>query len=236
MTAPWTTGYSHNHTIAQSFNDLSFAERSSVVAQAAKLDLYKTHKSEYVTPKQPALVNVKPAKYLTLMGRGTPGGPEFQAGVGALYGVAFTVKTTKKFSGKDYKVCHLEGLWWGNEMTGDFSQLPPESWHWMLLIRVPDFIKDSDVKAAVSQLKAKGKGDGAEKVKLETIEEGQCVQMLHVGSYASEVESIRRMMEFASQQGLACRGRHHEIYLSDPRRVPAERLRTILRYSVGRAA
>lgn len=206
------------------------------MAGAAKLDLYKTHKSEYVTPKQPAFVDVKPAKYLTITGRGAPGGADFQARVGAMYGMAFTIKMTKKFAGKDYKVCHLEGLWWGNEVTGDFSQLPRETWNWTLLMRVPEFIKDSDVKAAVSQLKAKGKGEGGESVKLETLKEGQCVQMLHVGSYSSEAETIRRMVEFAAQQGLTCRGKHHEIYLSDPRRVPPARLRTILRLPVGRAA
>ena len=203
------------------------------MAGAAKLDLYKTHKSEYVTPKQPSFVDVKPAVYLTITGRGAPGGADFQAKVGALYGMAFTIKMTKKFAGKDYKVCHLEGLWWGNDITGDFSQLPPEAWNWTLLMRVPEFIKDSDLKLAVSQVKAKGKGEGAESVKLETLKEGQCVQMLHVGPYASEGETIRRMVEFAAQQGLVCRGKHHEIYLSDPRRVPPARLRTILRHPVG---
>jgi hypothetical protein len=203
------------------------------MAGAAKLDLYKTHKSEYVTPKQPAFVNVKPAKYLTITGRGAPGGADFQASVGALYSVAYTIKMTKKFAGKDYKVCQLEGLWWGNEVTGDFSQLQPELWNWTLLMRVPEFIKESDLKAAVSQLKAKGKGEGAESVKLETLKEGQCVQMLHVGPYKSEGETISRMVEFAAQQGLTFRGKHHEIYLSDPRRVPPARLRTILRHPLG---
>jgi hypothetical protein len=205
------------------------------MAGAAKLDLYKTHKSEYVTPSQPAFVDVKPAKYLTITGRGAPGGADFQSSVGALYGVAFTIKMTKKFAGKDYKVCHLEGLWWGNEITGDFSQLPRETWNWTLLMRVPEFIRDSDFKAALSQLKAKGKGEGAERVNLDTLKEGQCVQMLHVGPYASEGETIRRMVEFASQRGLTFRGKHHEIYLSDPRRVLPARLRTILRMPVGRA-
>jgi len=203
------------------------------MAKAEKLDLYKTHKSEYVAPKQPALVNVKPAKYLTITGRGAPARADFQASVGALYGVAYTIKMTKKFAGKDYKVCHLEGLWWGNDLAADFFQLPPEGWNWTLLMRVPDFITSSDVKTAVSQLKTKGKGDEAERAKLETIEEGQCVQMLHVGPYASEETTIRRMIEFASQQGLTCHGKHHEIYLSDPRRVPPARLRTILRLPVG---
>ena len=205
------------------------------MAEAGKLDLYKTHKSEYAAPKEPAFVDVKPAKYLTMTGKGKPGGADFQSCVGALYGVAYTIKMTKKFAGKDYKVCHLEGLWWGNALTGDFSQLSPEAWNWTLLMRVPEFIKGSDVKAAVKQLQAKGKGEEAGKVKLETIKEGKCVQMLHVGPYANEAGTIRRMREFAAQQGLICRGKHHEIYLSDPRRVPPARLRTILRLPLGPA-
>jgi hypothetical protein len=197
-----------------------------------KLDLYKQHKSEYVMPKEPVLVNVRPAKYLTIIGRGAPAGAEFQSAFGALYGVAFTIKMAKKFAGQDYKVCHLEGLWWGSRETGDFSQEPPETWNWQLLIRVPDFIRDRDLKAAVQQLQAKGKGDGAANVKLATIKEGKCVQMLHVGPYSEEGRTISRMWEYARGQRLSFRGRHHEIYLSDPRRVPAARLRTILRHPV----
>jgi hypothetical protein len=202
-------------------------------ASTQKLDLYKEHKAEYVTPKQPVLVNVKPAKYLTVTGKGTPGGPEFQAAISALYGLAFTIKMARKFAGQDYKVCHLEGLWWGARATDDLSNVALDSMNWTLLVRVPDFVKQADLKAAVKLLKARGRGDGAEKVKLETLKEGRCVQMLHVGPYRDEVETINRMMEFAAQNGLTRTGKHHEIYLSDPRRVPAQRLRTILRYSVG---
>jgi hypothetical protein len=203
------------------------------MATQAKLDLYKEHKAEYVTPKQPVLVNVQPAKYLTITGRGAPAGKEFQAAVGALYGVAFTIKMTKKFARRDYKVCHLEGQWWGEGETGDFSTQPAETWNWRLMIRVPDFITASDVTSAVKKLKERGKGDDLERVRLETIREGMCVQMLHVGPYADERATISRIIEYAEQSGLACRGRHHEIYLSDPRRVAPAKLRTILRLPVG---
>lgn len=203
------------------------------MATRAKVDLYKEHKAEYVTPKQPVLVNVKPAKYLTVTGQGAPAGKEFQAAVGALYGVAFTVKMTKKFAGQDYRVCNLEGQWWGKEKTGDFSAQPRETWNWRLMIRIPDFIRASDVKSAVKRLKEKGKADEVDRVKLETIKEGKCVQMLHVGPYANEGETVTRMIEHAQQSGLTCRGRHHEIYLSDPRRVAPAKLRTILRLPVG---
>ena len=199
----------------------------------SKLDLYKEHKSEYVAAKAPAIINVGPAKYLTFTGSGAPASEPFQKAIGALYGAAFTIKMTKKFAGQDYKVCHLEGQWWGKEEFADFSTLAPESLNWRLMIRVPDFITASDLKAAVHQLREKGKGDEAANVKLETIKEGRCVQMLHVGPYAEETATVARMVEFAKQSGLACRGRHHEIYLSDPRRVPAARLRTILRHPVG---
>lgn len=197
---------------------------------AKKLDLYKEHKAEYVTPKKPVLIDVKPAKYLTVTGKGAPGGKEFQNSVGALYGAAYTIKFTKKFAGQDYRVCHLEGQWWGKQETGDFSTLPPESWNWRVLIRVPDFIKATDLKAAAKQLKEKGKGDEASGVKLETIKEGKCVQMLHVGPYGDEGKTVCQMMEHARAHGLDFSGRHHEIYLSDPRRALAARLRTILRH------
>ncbi len=199
----------------------------------AKLDLYKQHKSEYVAPKAPAFIQVAPARYLTYTGSGAPGSEGFHKAVGALYGVAYTIKMTKKFAGQDYKVCALEGQWWGTEKSADLSNLPPESWNWRLMIRVPDFIKASDLKAAGRQLREKGKGDEATKVKLETLKEGKCVQMLHVGPYNQVGATITRMIEFAGKSGLGCQGRHHEIYLSDPRRVPAARLRTLLRHPVG---
>jgi hypothetical protein len=202
------------------------------MAAGQKLDLYKTHKSEYVTPKKPVLVNVKPALYLSVQGKGEPGGEVFQKNVGALYGIAYTVKFMKKFAGRDYKVCQLEGLWWGSGKGMEFFKKPPKTWNWKLIVRVPDFIKAKDLRDAVKLLKEKGKGDGADKVRLEKIREGKCVQMLHVGPYNQEQGTIAQMMDFAREKGLTVHGRHHEIYLSDPRRVPASRLRTILRHPV----
>lgn len=189
-----------------------------------KIDLYKLHKSEYAAPKKPALVQVKRAKYLAVGGRGEPEGAEFHAKLEALFGVAFTIKMAKKTAGRDYKVCGLEGLW------RDMDQ-PRTEWKWKLIIRTPDFITARDLAAAAAKLNAKGKA-GAGDVRLETIEEGKCVQALHVGPYAEEAVSIGRMQEFAAAQGLKPGGPHHEIYLSDPRRVPPERLRTILRQPV----
>ena len=195
-----------------------------------KLDLYKLYKNEYVTPKKPVMLQTKPAQYLAIKGQGAPGGERFTACIGALYGVAFTVKMTRKFAGKqDYAVCKLEGQWF---FEGDLAKIPKDQWRWKLMIRTPDFITETDRRQAVATLLKKGKSRAVEDVKLETIDEGQCVQMLHVGPYEKECETIAVMRGFVESKGLKFAGPHHEIYLSDPRRVPPERLKTILRAPV----
>ncbi|MFQ5807422.1 MAG: GyrI-like domain-containing protein [Phycisphaerae bacterium] len=206
--------------------------KSRKLTVAAKLDLYKEHTEEYVTPKKPVLVDVKPARYLSIVGRGEPGGEAFQAKIGALFAVAFTIKMTRKFAGRDYKVCAPEGLWWSSGGRLDFFREPRDQWNWNLMIRTPEFITDDDLAEALEKLKAKGKGPEVAEVKLVTIEEGRCVQMLHVGRYDREPETVAQMKAFAKENGLFFHGLHHEIYLSDPRRVAPERLRTILRQPV----
>ncbi len=200
-----------------------------------RLDLYKKHKAEYAAKKTPALVKVGPAKYLAIPGTGEPAGEEFLAKLQAMYGVAFTIKMTRKFAGKgDYKVCHLEGLWWAGASGSDFMEAPKSKWNWKLLIRVPTFITQRDLNAAKAALREKSKPPEFEKVELERIVEGLCVQMLHVGPYDTEPASVAAMMDFAQARGLRFHGLHHEIYLSDPRRVPPQRLRTILRHPLRR--
>lgn len=196
------------------------------MAATGKLDLFKQHRDEYATPKKPSLVEISPAQYLAIDGRGQPGGDEFQTAIGALYGMAFTIKMTRKVEGLgDYAVCKLEALWWDTDR-------PRDEWAWKMMIRTPDFVGKADMKSALAKLVEKKKGDGADRVELEKIKEGRCVQMLHVGPYEKEHETIAAMMAFAEENGLEAAGRHHEIYLSDPRRVPPERLKTILRYPV----
>jgi hypothetical protein len=195
--------------------------------KSEKIDLYKLHKAEYATPKKPVLVRIQPAQYLSITGQGKPGGDWFSACIGALYAVAFTIKMTRKFAGQqDYAVGKLEGQWFIGE---DATKVPQDQWRWKLMIRTPDFIKESDRRQAVAKLLEKGKPREVQEVKLEKIDEGQCVQMLHVGPYDREHVTIALMRAFAEQKGFKLTGPHHEIYLSDPRRVPAERLKTILR-------
>jgi len=196
----------------------------------AKLDLYKLHKSDYVAPLKPVLVDIKPARYLSITGQGEPGGSTFQARLGALYNTAFTIKMAKKFARQDYAVCKLEGLWWGNNKASRFLEEPRDCWNWKLLIRSPDFIQNRDVTEAARNLIGKGKSADVSEVKLETLREGRCVQVLHTGPYDQESATIEVMEKFAAEAGLALHGLHHEIYLSDPRRVDVARLKTILRY------
>lgn len=203
-----------------------------------KLDLAKERPEYYRASKTPQLVKLKPVKYLAIEGVGAPASAEFQAAVGAMYGVAFTIKMTRKFEGTDYKVCHLEGLWWSDCDRSKLAEpeafwtVPRAAWRWKLLIMVPDFIKESEAQQARSRLVEKRGDETAKRVKLEKIDEELSVQILHVGPYATEPESILKMREFMKAEGLRPHGLHHEIYLSDPRRVPPEKIRTILRHPV----
>jgi len=202
---------------------------------AAKLDLCQVHKDQYAAARAPVLLDLPPVPYLAIDGAGEPGGQQFTARIGGLYGAAYTLKFQSKLAGRDYKVCPLEALWWGPGEGGSFADLPPSQWQWKLLIRVPDFVGPADLRKAQEALRGKGKPPEFEDVRLETIEEGRCVQMLHDGPYAEEPRTMERMRQLAAAQDLAFRGRHHEIYLSDPRRVAPEKLRTILRMPVGPA-
>ena len=197
-----------------------------------KLDLHTIHKAEYIAPQKPLIVQTSPATYLAIEGQGEPGGAAFTDRIGALYAIAFTVKMTRKFAGlQDYTVCKLEGQWWGLG-NACLSQLPKDQWCWKLLIRTPDFIADADLAKARCALLDKGKTESVADVKLETLDEGTCLQMLHVGPYDNERETIAIMVAYAEKNGLKPNGHHHEIYLSDPRRVPPARLKTILRFPV----
>ena len=198
-----------------------------------KLDLLREHKADYVAPKTPVLLTVGPAKYLAVEGKGAPASTAFQVAIGALYAVAFTIKMTRKHEGKrDYKVAWLEGLWWGPDKRAPLSVKSAKDWRWKLLIRTPAFVTSRDLARAQRDLLAKGKAGEIAKVKLETIREGRCVQMLHVGPYGKEPATLEAMHAFAAERGHAFRGVHHEIYLSDPRRTAASRLRTLLRHPV----
>ncbi len=195
-----------------------------------KLDLLKEHKACYVASKKPVILDIAAARYMAIDGQGAPGGEEFQEAVGALYAGAFTMKMASKSKGQDYAVCKLEALWWADGVS--FPEAKPEQVRYKLMIRIPDFIVESDLNDTLDVLKKKDKTPRAGDLRLESLDEGRCVQMLHLGPYDREAETIQEMQAAATTEGLALHGLHHEIYLSDPRRVPPDRLRTILRHPV----
>jgi hypothetical protein len=192
---------------------------------ADKVD-FKREIGAYRAPKgRFAIVDVPDLQYLTIDGRGDPNtGPEFGAATEALYPIAYRLKfASKKVLGRDYVVMPLEGLWWADDMSSFTAARDKTRWHWTLMIMVPSWIDRAMLVDA-------GGDDG---VRLATLSEGKCVQTLHVGSYDDEAPTLARMHdEFIPASGLRMTGRHHEIYLSDARRVPPERLRTILRQPV----
>jgi hypothetical protein len=126
----------------------------------------------------------------------------------------------------------LEAQWWVGDGPDDLAQVPMSQWRWRLLIRTPDFIGKKDLAKAAAALKKKGKTEPVDEVRIEALTEGDCVQMLHVGPYDRESETLALMQAHAEANGWEFHGRHHEIYISDPRRVPPERLKTILRHPV----
>ncbi len=199
-----------------------------------KLGFEAANRISLAATREPALVDVPAGRFLACEGTGDPSGDAFHAAIGAIYGVARTVKMTgkKEDPRRDFKVSALEGLWWGGAPTDSAARR--RRWRWKLLLRVPDLVGAADVRRARAALAAKGRSAGA--VALERFAEGRAVQVLHVGPYADEPATLARLEAFAREQGLAFDGPHHEIYLSDPTRTAPARLRTILRHAVRRRA
>jgi hypothetical protein len=201
--------------------------------KGATLDLAKLRPEHFKARATPEVVKLAPAQYIVLEGRGAPEGDAFGDAVGALYGVAYTLKFMMKPEGRDFRVSALEGLWWAGSSGVGFASTARGKWRWKLLIMMPDFVKKADLGRAKRELVEK-RGRGLfEQVELEKLREGKCVQMLHVGPYSDEPASIRAMHELMAEKGLRPSGRHHEIYMSDPRRTAPGKLRTILRQPVG---
>lgn len=187
-----------------------------------KVDLFLEHKSEYRRSKKPALVELSPATYLAFAGEGEPGSEPYQQAIEALFTMAYSLKFSLKNAGEaDYKVCTLEGLY-------------TDKTHWTLLIRIPDFIAAAKLRQMAAELMEKGKAAAVKRVTLERHKAARCVQMLQVGPYETICESMKTLESFAAAQGLTPLGRLHEIYFSDPRRVPPERLQTLVRLPVQR--
>lgn len=204
------------------------------------LDLRKTLKHLYApTAKKVELVEVPAFKFLMIDGaieKGhAPGdSPLFQENTQALYNAAYTLKfmvKQRKENPVDYPVMALEGLWWVED--GYFDIQIKDNWWYRLMILQPELLSEALLEEALAQIrKKKGDAPALSRVRLETFTEGLCVQVLHLGPYASEPATVARLEEFAQANGLQMSGRHHEIYLGNPLRAEPEKLRTILRHPV----
>jgi hypothetical protein len=201
-----------------------------------KIDLGKLHKNEYVAPKKPVLLTIGPATYLSIAGSGAPGEPAFTTRIGAIYAMAYTVKMTRKFAGQpDYAIGKLETQYWTEPEAVGFDAGSKNAWRWRLLIRTPDIVTEKELANAATVLLGKGKPPEVRDVGLITFAEGLCLQMLHVGPYDRIGETVAVMKTLAESKGLTFHGLHHEIYISDPRRVAPAKLKTILREPVKEA-
>lgn len=199
-----------------------------------KIDFKKTLDSYRAKRDEFRVVDVPDLQYLMIDGHGDPNtSPAFTEAVEALYPVAYKLKfTSKRELGRDYVVPPLEGLWWADDMDSFTTSRDKSQWAWTLLLMVPDWIENDLFTVAVGQAAASRPARLAD-VRLEPFAEGRCVQTLHIGSFDDESAVLDRLHhEVIPDLGLHMTGKHHEIYLSDFRRVAPEKQRTILRQRV----
>lgn len=203
---------------------------------------YKKEYKEYYMPKnQPQIVDIPSMNFIAVRGKGDPNeeGGEYKQALEMLYGIAYTIKMSKKTDHRidgyfDYVVPPLEGLWEQEGRVGiDYSR--KSELQWTAMIRLPDFVTKADFDWAVEQAKVKKKTDFS-KVELLTIDEGICVQCMHMGSYDDEPATVEAMDSYADSMGydidISDSRKHHEIYLSDPRKTVPEKLKTVIRHPV----
>ena len=204
-------------------------------------DYKKEYREYYMPPKTPTIISVPSMNYIAVRGQGDPNieGGEYKQSIDLLYGIAFTIKMSKKSSKQiegyfDYVVPPLEGFWWQEGIQGiDYSQ--KENFKWISLIRVPDFVSKNDFDWAIEKATSKKKTDFS-KVEFLTYDEGLCVQCMHIGSYDDEPATVQLMHEYIEQEGhsldITENRFHHEIYLSDARRVAPDKLKTVIRHPI----
>ena len=200
-----------------------------------KFDIKKASKALYSAPAGKfSVVDVPAFSYFMIDGAGDPNtAPEYKAAIEALYAASYTLKFMSKAAlRRDYVVPPLQGLWWAEDMS-DFVARRKDRWRWTMMIVVPNFIERSMAEEAIVKAKEKKGLPALPRLRFEQLEEGRAVQILHIGSYDDEGPVLKRLhQDFLPAHRLTPSGHHHEIYLSDPRKTPAEKLKTILRQPV----
>jgi hypothetical protein len=204
-----------------------------------KLDLAKEYKHYYKAKTKPEIVDIEAAQFLSITGKGDPSSEEFVNRISVLYPVAYTLKFMYKTMGKDFGVAKLEGLWWFD--TKQFGQpsmdeapvaVPRSEWEYRMLIRLPGYVSRENVHRAIETVVFKKNQPLSREVEFFEMNEGKCVQMLHVGPFDKEPETLKQIEAFCTTNGFRQNGLHHEIYLSDFRRTTPDKLKTILREPV----
>ncbi len=207
-----------------------------------KLDLRKKYKHLYKpSARKVEVVDVPPFKFAMIDGAIEPGhspgdSPSFQQALEALYGISYTLKFASKLRNEnpiDYTVMALEGLWWVE--GGEFDITRPENWRWTAMMMQPDHITEEMHQEALAQLREKRPNPVLDKMRFETFHEGLSMQIMHIGPYSEEPATLAKMDAFARENGYTLRGKHHEIYLGDPRRAKPENLKTVLRHPIQKA-
>lgn len=209
-----------------------------------KLDLRKDLKTFYTpSAKKAEIVDVPRFQFVMIdgqieAGKGPGTSPGFQENMQALYGAAYTLKFMSKLSKTnpiDYPVMALEGLWWVRD--GHFDITVKDNWDYCVMILQPEHITPDMFQEALAQLrKKKGDQPGFGRLRLESFQEGWCVQIMHIGPYDAEPATLDKMHAFADENGYRLRGMHHEIYLGNPMRADPARLKTVLRHPVEKTA
>jgi hypothetical protein len=212
------------------------------VNETMAFDYKKEYKEFYLPKNKPGIIEIPKMNYLSIRGMGNPNeeSGDYQNTIGLLYGVAYTIKMSYKGSYKidgffEYVVPPLEGFWWQEGKTGTIDYQNKEAMHFISVIRLPDFVTEPDFTWAIEEATKKKKQDFS-RVEFFTYDEGLCVQCMHIGSYDEEPGTVDAMHRYATENGyeldITDTRLHHEIYLSDPRKCDAGKLKTVIRHPI----
>jgi hypothetical protein len=200
--------------------------------ESSQKEIFKKYYSP--STKSPQILDIPAFNFLMIDGHGNPNtSKDYEKAVSALYTLSYTIKFSLKKSGEttDYKVYPLQGLWWSNNMK-DFVTGNKDNWDWTMMIIQPDWVNDDHINAARVSASAKVDPTVLASVRFESYLEGTIVQLMHIGPYSEEGPNIQRIHSYAIDSGYELSGKHHEIYLGDPRRSAPDKLKTIIRQPI----
>lgn len=201
----------------------------------ASIDYKKLFPQYYRPKKTPSVVDIPEMQYLMVDGKGDPNKEQSYAdAIEALYAVAYALKMKiikKEQPENNFVVMPLEGLWYKDDMS-DWSMDNKDEWEWTMMIRMPDFVTEQEINRAITIVRENKNPVSLDKLRFEKYNEGKSVQVMYIGAYADEGPTIANLHQFAEDQGYELSGKHHEIYLGDPRKTAPEKLKTIIRQPI----